>query len=154
MTNRSARLALALTILCAAAQAAPNFTGDWKMNAARSDWGPVPAPETYTRAIKHTEPNMEIQVVQKGPQGEVKVELKYTTDGKEWTNVLRGTELKGTTKWDGEKLVVSYKRDFGGGPMDVKETWALSEGGKTLTANLNISGADGGVDIRIVLEKQ
>jgi hypothetical protein len=147
------RIALA-TILCAVASAAPNFTGEWKMNAARSDWGPAPAPDTYVRTIRHDEPNIHIKTLQKGPQGEFTVELKYTTDGKVWTNTLRGQEVKGTSRWDGDKLLVDYKRDFGAGSMDVKETWTLSDGGKTLTGTLNASGDAGSFEIRIVLEKQ
>src|SRR5277367_4263573 len=50
-------------------QAAPNFSGDWKMNIAKSDFGPVPAPEVLTRAIKHTDPALEIATHQKGARG-------------------------------------------------------------------------------------
>ena len=31
--------------LACAAQAKPNFTGDWKLNADKSDFGPLPPPE-------------------------------------------------------------------------------------------------------------
>ena len=34
----------------------PNFSGDWKLNAAKSNFGPIPPPTSYTRKIAHAEP--------------------------------------------------------------------------------------------------
>jgi hypothetical protein len=137
------------------AQAAPNFTGDWKMNIAKSDFGPVPAPEILTRAIKHNDPVLEIATHQKGARGEVNSELKYTTDGKPCVNNIQGGEAKGSAKWSGESLVIESERDFQGTPITSKETWALSEGGKVLTITNHVTvPKQGQFDIRYVFDKQ
>src|SRR5581483_12410499 len=91
--------------LAVASQAAPNFTGNWKMNVAKSDFGPVPAPEELTRVIKHADPNLEIKTHQKGAQGDVSTELKYTTDGKPCINKVNGSDSAGTAKFEGDSLI-------------------------------------------------
>jgi hypothetical protein len=137
------------------AQAAPNFSGDWKMNIAKSDFGPVPAPEILTRAIKHSDPSLEIATHQKGARGEVDSQLKYTTDGKPCVNTVQGGEAKGTARWQGDTLVIESERDFQGTPITSKETWALSDGGKTLTITNHVSvPKQGEFDIRYVFDKQ
>src|ERR1700689_791126 len=90
----------AMTLLAAQSQAAPNLTGVWKLNLAKSDYGPVPQPEAMTRTINHNDPALQISTYQKGAQGEATTELKYTTDGKPAEN--KGS--KGTAAWDGSKL--------------------------------------------------
>jgi len=136
-------------------QAAPNFSGDWKMNIAKSDFGPVPAPEVLTRAIKHTDPALEIATHQKGARGEVNSQLKYTTDGKPCSNTVQGGEAKGTATWHGENLVIESERDFQGTPIKSKETWALSDAGKTLTITNHVSvPQQGEFDIKYVFDKQ
>ena len=134
--------------------AQPNFSGEWKMNVAKSDFGPVPAPEVFTRTIKHADPSIEYSTRQKGEQGDVTTEIKYTTDGKPCVNKINGSDAKGTAKWDGDKLVVESVRDFQGMQLTSKETWTLSDGGKTLTINNHISVPQGEFDMKLVLEKQ
>ena len=137
------------------AQAAPNFSGEWKMNIAKSDFGSVPAPEVLTRNIKHSDPQLGIATHQKGARGEVNTELKYTTDGKVCTNQVQGGEAKGTAVWQGDHLVIDSERDFQGTPIKLKETWVLSDGGKTLTITSHVSVPNQGeFDIRYVFDKQ
>jgi hypothetical protein len=78
------------------AQAAPNLTGEWKMNIAKTDYGPLPAPEIFTRTITHNDPSLEYKTTQKGPQGEINTEIKYTTDGKPCVNKVQDSDAKGT----------------------------------------------------------
>jgi hypothetical protein len=136
-------------------EAAPNFSGDWKMNIAKSDFGPVPAPGVLTRAIKHNDPALEIATHQKGARGEVNTQLKYTTDGKPCMNTVQGGEAKGTATWHGDSLVIESERDFQGTPITSKETWTLSDGGKTLTIANHVSvPQQGEFDIKYVFDKQ
>jgi len=87
----------AMTFLAAQARAATNFSGEWKLNLAKSDYGPIQqfAPEFMVRTIKHAEPALHISTHQKGAQGEVTTELNYTTDGKPAEN----KSSKGSAKW-------------------------------------------------------
>ena len=50
--------AIALAASAAVAQQKPNFSGNWKINQAKSNFGDVPAPDTFTRKIVHAEPSM------------------------------------------------------------------------------------------------
>ena len=154
MTRRTLPVFLVMVSLCAAAQAAPNFSGEWKMNIAKSDFGPVPAPEILTRSIRHNDPVLDIKTHQKGAQGDVSTELHYTTDGKPSVNKVNGSDAKGTAKWQGDNLIVESVRDFQGMELKSKETWTLSDGGKTLTISNHIVVPQGEFDLKLVLEKQ
>ena len=153
--NSSILRPFAATVLClAVASAAPNYSGEWKLNAAKSNFGPMPAPDTMTQKIKHEEPNLSLAIAQAGQQGEFTYELKYTTDGKESTNTIRDNEMKSTAKWDGDALKISTKASFQGNPVSLDDKWTLSEDGKTLTVNRKINSAMGELEQTIVLEKQ
>src|SRR5579884_2967851 len=86
MTRRRALIfAVPVILLGGAVQAfaKPNFTGDWKLNADKSNFGPIPPPTAMTLNIDHSDPNLKILTKQSGAQGDMEYEAKYTTDGKE-----------------------------------------------------------------------
>jgi hypothetical protein len=145
---------LAMTFLAAQAQAATNFTGEWKLNLAKSDYGPIQqfAPEFMTRTIKHDDPALQISTHQKGSAGEVTTELKYTTDGKPTEN--KSANAKGSAKWDGDKLVVDSVRDVNGTELKAHDVWALSADGKGLTVTSHVVAPQGEFDITLVFDKQ
>jgi hypothetical protein len=142
----------AMTFLAAGAQAATNFSGEWKLNLAKSDWGPIQqfAPESMTRTIKHADPSLNISTHQKGAAGEVTSEVAYTTDGKPAEN--KGS--KGSAKWDGDKLVIDSVRDAQGTEIKSHEVMTLSADGKTLTSLNHLATPQGEFDITNVFEKQ
>ncbi len=142
--------AFAMTFLAAQSQAATNFSGEWKLNTAKSDYGPIPAPELMTRSIKHDDPVIQVSTHQKGAQGETTTDLKYTTDGKPAEN--KGS--KGTAKWDADKLVVDSVRDAQGAELKFHEVWSLSADGKTMTINNHIVAPQGEFDLTLVFDKQ
>jgi hypothetical protein len=144
--------ALAMTFLAAQSKATTNFSGEWKLNLAKSDYGPIQqfAPEFMTRTVKHDDPAFEISTHQKGAAGEVTTEVKYTTDGKPAEN--KGS--KGSAKWDGDKLVIDSVRDANGTEIKTHEVWALSADGKTLTSTNHISVPQGDFDVSLVFDKQ
>ncbi len=146
--------ALALFAGMLPAQDKPNFTGSWKMNAEKSDFGPMPAPDKMTRTIDHKDPDMQIKTTQAGQQGEVTSELKYKTDGTESVNKLRGQDVKGVAKWEGDKLVVKSKREVQGMEISLTETWTMTDAGKVLTVVNAIETPQGNFEAKIVLEKQ
>lgn len=107
----SLRTALVFAMLAGAVAAAdkPNFSGDWKMNAAKSDFGPLPPPTSLTRKVTHAEPSLSIVEEQQSALGDQNTTRNYTTDGKEVTFLVNGAEVKGSAVWDGETLVVNSK---------------------------------------------
>jgi hypothetical protein len=150
------RSLIAGVLLAAALQAAqPNFSGDWKMNVARSEFGGMPAPDVLTRTIKHNDPLLEYKTYQKGAQGEVTTEVRYTTDGKPCINKLQESEARGTARWQGDALLIESARDFRGIQITSKETWTLADGGKTLIISSHVSvPQQGEFELKLVLDKQ
>jgi hypothetical protein len=140
----------AMTFLAAQAQAATNFTGVWKLNIAKSDYGPVPAPESMTRTITHKDPLLEISTDQKGARGAATTQLKYTTDGKPAEN----SGSKGTAKWDGDKLVVDSVISRQGAEITLHDVWTLSADGKIMTVNEHIVAPQGEFDTIQTFDKQ
>jgi hypothetical protein len=147
-------MAVLLLAVPAGAFDRPDFSGNWKMNPARSDYGPIPAPERMERKIVHEDPSLKFETVQVGQRGEVTTSMSYTTDGKPSTNKTPRGEITGTAGWDGEVLTINSKREFQGGELTQAERWALSADGKTLTIDNRITAAQGEFELRIVLDKQ
>jgi len=136
------------------AQAKPNFSGAWKMNAAKSDFGPMPAPDSRIDKISHEDPSLKDNVTQSGQQGEMTSDLSYSTDGKETTNTIRGNEFKSTAKWDGDELVINNKGSFNGQDVTLTDRWSLAADGKTITIMRHAISPMGEMDQKILLEKQ
>jgi hypothetical protein len=150
--------ALALTGLLAASLPAadkPNFSGTWKLNTSKSDWGMAAAmaPEKMEQVITHDDPTLKVKTTQTGAQGTNTTESAYTTDGKDSINMLGGQEAKTVATWDGSKLVMKSKRQMQGMDISITGNWTLSADGKTLTIVNSISAPQGEFDIKMVLEK-
>ena len=136
------------------AQAKPNFSGDWKLNMEKSDFGPMPAPTSMTMKIDHADPDMKVTTASSGEQGDMNVDAKYNTEGKETINRLGPMEAKTTANWEGDDLVLNTKLDANGTEITVKSRWSLSTDGKTLTQATHMTTPQGELDIKSVLEKQ
>jgi hypothetical protein len=138
----------------AQAHAKSNFSGSWKLNVGKSDFGAMPAPDSRTDKIAYDDPVLTDSFTQSGQMGEVTAEMKYSTDGKETTNSIRGNEIKSTAKWEGDDLVIDGKTAFNGADVTLKDRWSLSADGKTLTIQRHVNSPMGETDQKIVLEKQ
>lgn len=154
---RKATFAVFTVLLAAAslaAQSKPNFSGTWKLNTSKSDFGPLPAPTSRTDVIEHNDPALKVATTADTPQGPQSFTSNYTTDGKEATNKRGPAEAKSTITWDGNKLVVNTKLNVQDQDVTIKSVWTLSEDGKTLTQNVHLSAAMGEADQVQVFEKQ
>lgn len=148
-------LAAGLLLLCAAiSMATPNFSGDWKMNVAKSDFGQMPPPTSGSQKITHEDTNIKVVSTWSGDQGEMTIDATYTTDGKECANKSPMGDSKSTLKWDGDVLVIETKADFQGNTATITSRWSLSEDGKTLTEKAHFSSSMGEGDMTAVYDKQ
>jgi hypothetical protein len=146
---------LALVAASVGFAAAPDFSGDWKLNSAKSDFGAFPAPSSLTQKVEHAEPKITVAFKMSSDMGNLDLTANYTTDGKECTNPgFGGSEIKSTAKWEGEALLMDNKGSFGDQPFTMKDKWTLSDGGKLLTIQRHFANAMGELDQKIVLEKQ
>jgi len=133
--------------------AAPNFSGSWVRDNAKSD--SVPDPIMLSRPTTpagggggrggggrgNAEAVMAVQqegtmLVATSPQGAVS---KYTVDGKPYTRATETGIEKAvvTASWQGDTLVIATTQPYGGMPgnvtLQIKEVWSLSPDGKVLT---------------------
>lgn len=140
------------------AQDLPNFSGKWSLDVSKSDFGPMPPPESMTYVIDHKEPALKIVTTQKGQQGEVTNERNVTTDGKDNVNKMRmpmgETDVKSTTKWAEKTLTTAFKIDMQGMALDIVESWKLSDDGKVLTILREIGTDQGNFAVTTVFNKQ
>lgn len=146
---------LALITACAAFAAVPDFSGDWKMNASKSDFGQFPAPTNYTQKVTHSDPKLTVETKMGTENGDFNMTSNYTTDGKECTNKgFRDSETKSVLKWDGPALVIETKGSFGDNSYTMTDKWTLSADGKVLTVNRKFASSMGEMEQKMVLEKQ
>jgi len=97
---------LALALIAAQPADKPNFSGEWTLNLAKSNFGALPPPTTLTRTITHAEPALTIEETQTGALGDQSATRKYTTDGSAVTFVVNGATVAGSAKWAGPVLEV------------------------------------------------
>jgi hypothetical protein len=107
------------------AQATPDLSGTWTLDAAKSDPEPAPparaggaggragrggaAAASDQLAITQTPSDV---VIRQGI-----INMPYKTDGTETFYVQQG-EIRATAKWEGDKFVVSWKKELYAGPKD------------------------------------
>jgi hypothetical protein len=148
-----AMIALSATTL--AAQSKPNFSGEWTLVPAKSDFGMMPPPSSGVQKITHNDPQLKVVSTQTSDQGTNTTESTYTTDGKECVNKgIMDSEMKSTAKWDGSALVIDSKMDIQGNAITITNKWTLSADGKSLTVNMHFASPMGDGDVKMIYEKK
>jgi hypothetical protein len=148
-------LALAAAIVLpftARAQAKPDFTGTWTLDAAKSDApmgrggrGGAPGPVTVTQ-------DANTLTQKRGEQT-----LVYKLDGSESSNEVQGRggvqTVKSKAKWEGAKLVIESTREIQGFALTTKEERTLSADGKEMTIHTTATTPQGDIDNKQVYTK-
>ncbi len=150
---RAGIILLAVSALLAAAEK-PDFSGVWKMNPGKSDYGQVPKPEKLIRKIEHREPKLHMVSTQSGPRGEVTVEYNLTIDGSEQVNKAGNAEVRSRPRWEGAVLCIDTRRPLQDGELILRDRWTLSADGRTLTVQTHVAAPMGEADITAVFDKQ
>lgn len=154
------RIVLGVLMMMAAAMAAdkPDFTGTWKLDAAKSDFGQMPAPEKMERVIDHKDPSIKIKTTQSTPNGDRTTDTAYTLDGKEQKQESPRGVIMYTPKWEGSIVVIDSKRTMNvqGQTVEITgvERWSLSEDGKTMTVDSKMVAPMGELTMKAVFAKQ
>ena len=154
------------------AQAKPDFSGSWTMDAAKSD--PAPArgggggggaagagggggargggrgggggvPMAMT--IKQTPATLTIESMA-GPNTQT---LTYKLDGTESVNTMGQGEAKSKAVWEGAKLTITTTRDFNGNTITTKDVYSM-DGANLVRENTNTTPA-GPVTRKVVYTK-
>jgi hypothetical protein len=143
-----------------AAQGAPNFSGTWALDQAKSQMpqmgGGRGGPGGGGGPMTITQTAADLTIERQGGQGVMKT--AYKLDGSESVNTTGRGESKSTCKWDGAKLVVKTVSSFQGpqGAMTMESTavYSLSADGKVLTVEQTRQSPQGEVKSTMVYNKQ
>ncbi len=154
LSERYVALVVALILVAVPAIAKVDFSGDWKLNTGKSDFGQMPPPNSMTLKITHEDPKLTIASKQSSDRGDFEYTANYSTDGKETTNEMRGNTSKSTAKWDGDAVVIDTKASFNGNDVNIQNRMSLSSDGKTLTQKRKFSSSQGDMEQTLVFEKQ
>lgn len=139
MRHFAALLAAVLAGPSVAAAQVPDLSGTWVLQAAKSDFGPMPAPTSRTDVFEHKEPSLKVKRTIENAQGATSADLVYAIDGKPWKNSTPNGEISSTLKWDGAVLVVESTVNTPQGEAVLVDRFSLSSDGKTLTQERRIS---------------
>jgi hypothetical protein len=147
-------LALAMIAIANVGSAAdaPKFSGEWKMNPAKSNYGGFPAPASMVRKIALTEPTLVIVEEQTGGASDGTTTRKYTTDGKASAFEINGTPIVGSATWDGAAIIVNSIVESVG--LSFKDRMSLSADGRELTSLVQIASQQGPAELTIVFDRQ
>lgn len=146
-------VALISVSLLAAAGNKPNFSGVWKLNPAKSEFGQAPAPQSLVSHIEHHDPELKVHSEITGPQGTYTTDYKWITDGRENVNSVRGNEVRATVVWNGRTLASNAKTTVNGATLTIVDLWTLSEDGQTLTISRTVQGPQGTAEQKYVYDK-
>jgi hypothetical protein len=147
--------AAAVFTLCLPGAEKPNFSGVWKLNNAKSDFGPMPSgPDKFERTIDHKDPKLKMTTVQAFQGQERSNDVEYTIDGQEKTVETPMGAMQVTPAWKGDNLEITVKREIQGNQIKSVELWTLSEDGKVLTVKTDISTPQGDFSLKFVMDKQ
>jgi hypothetical protein len=145
---------VAAAVACSAQEAKPDFSGKWVLNVEKSEFAPLPPPESGSRVIDHKDPKMKITETNKGQRGERTTEREITTDGQENKNTFPNGEYVSKSHWNGSKLVTEGRLQLQDNEIGIKETTELSKDGKTLTLKRQLSSPQGEAVQKLVYIKQ
>ncbi|MBI3649782.1 MAG: hypothetical protein HY231_01900 [Acidobacteria bacterium] len=147
-----------------AAEAKPNFSGNWALDLGRSNFGRL-GPAQFKNArmtlkISHREPQLKI-ARQASMNGQTRNQnLIYYTDGRGEANpnLLTNEMMNSKTKWEGVKLISRSLSSmaFNGQAINIEaiEKRELSSDGKTLTITNTISSPRGVDIVKLVFARK
>jgi hypothetical protein len=149
--------AVVLLALAAAAQTkpTPNFSGYWKLDQEKSDFGGVPPPDSAGYVIRHIGAKLAFDYTQESHTSRVEI----PTDGQEhMTDSNEEAEVWTRAFWDGPVLVFEARQKARPAhpPSGIKWTshWALSPDGQTLSIDRRITAPQGELHQVLVFNRE
>jgi hypothetical protein len=142
---------LAIVAAVSLAAAKPNFSGEWQLNLAKSNYGKMPGPTSMLRRITHAEPSLEIVDDQNGGRRTGVSTRKYMTGGQSTSFQVNGAPVEGSAVWEANSLVVTTKVESIG--LTFKDKMSLSADGKQMTSEVHIDSGQGPADVTLVFDR-
>jgi len=164
LTSKASLLvaAAAVVVLSSATvlNAPPNFSGEWKLNEAKSEQGQFGrgAKKIKVESVDDKGINFERTVTNQAGEEQVRKE-KLTFDGKEVesTGGFANSKTKSKASIAGDAMTIDavsiFDRDGQSMEIKRKEVWKLSEGGNVLTIESTSSFGDNNNTTKLVYDK-
>jgi hypothetical protein len=149
----AAALLFATTSAASAQAKAPDFSGQWELNAAKSDLGP--AAQFITKlafTVEQTPATIKFTQNVTTPQGDRSNSQEFTLDGKEVAEDTPQGPAVRSAKVDGDAIVFVGKLKSGEGSQNSR--WTLAPDGKTMQIDQSITGPMGAMTMKLVLDKK
>src|SRR5947199_181114 len=107
MTSTTLNAMSVIVAMATAAMAAekPNFSGTWKINLKKSDFGPVPPDPALVRTVSHKGSALSIE--DRG--GSSAYTWKYVTDGMLLKSQTNGLDVQSVAGWEGNRIAFAAK---------------------------------------------
>lgn len=145
-----------IVAIAAGAAETPNFSGIWKMDLAKSDFGPQTPPQSAEYVVRHVGATVSFNYTQDGKTSRVDL----TPDNEERiTSTTAETAVWTRSYWSGNVLVIeSRERKRYGTQASIgvgwTSRWSLSADGQQLLIDRKIHTADGEIEQHVVCVKQ
>lgn len=148
---------LACALFCLALAAGgekPDFSGSWKLDSLKSDFGPLPVPSIYERTIVQAGPAIQVTTHQATASGKQTIETHFRTDGEFVENRYPTGVARVSGRWNADTLEVETRRELQGKSLSSVELWSLASDHHTLTVKNHIDTPNGPLDLVLVLRHQ
>ena len=151
--------ALTLTLGAATAQAqakGPNLSGQWEMNAAKSDFGPAAAqaPSKIMLDVEQSDTLFKFTQAMTTPMGDRNVSQVFVFGKEKSQTGPNGASIVSTAKLDAQAVVIDAKMSQGGQEATQVLRWTLAPDGKTMTLDQQIGTPMGAMNMKIVFDKK
>jgi hypothetical protein len=144
-------LIASFSITCFAADT-PDFSGEWKLDLAKSDYRGLPTPERFIRRIEHAEPEFKITDQESANGKESQSTVSFKTDGHPVSKVINGTPVIVNATWDRESLVITS--DVTNAGLKLRDRMSLSSDRQELKSEVALTSAQGEIELSLVFERQ
>lgn len=133
--------------LCAADP--KDFSGTWKLDTARSDFGQFPGPAELTDRIVQNGSEL---LINRNRGGE-RVVIHVPLDGSQRDNKLALGAVKTRAHWEAATLVIDYTGQRRGSTVKSEERWTLGPKKTTLRVIRHLSAAKGEMQQTLTMVK-
>jgi hypothetical protein len=127
----------------------PDFSGQWVLNAAESDFGIIPPPQCRALTLTHREPEVVSEETQPDGTG-CGVRVRYTTDGAPVTYTTNDTPMGARMTWAGAGLIIVRMSDDG---VTMRIEATVSPDGKKLTRAFQVESPQGSAEWTYVYDR-
>ncbi|HZU24461.1 MAG TPA: hypothetical protein VFA04_03010 [Bryobacteraceae bacterium] len=130
----------------------PNFTGEWKLNPARSGRNNLPEPAAASLTIEHHGNTIKCSTGSDHAAAPAAA-FSFTTDRKESRYRIGESSRSTIVKWEGDVLIINTIVNGRGPSYTVMDRWKLSRDGRTLKIERTVESVNGEAEGNLVYDR-